>query len=107
LVRSRAPSDVVEEAIGKYEADQRRSLGRTRNPLYWIGRGIDRLVSEAFNVVKIFGGNPETARRSRVGRVIVTSGQFIGWIAGIIVAIVTVLVFLGLDKQIRNHFGLP
>ena len=61
-ISSRAPSDVVDEAIGKYQSDQRGSWIRTFCPLYWIGHGIDWLVSEAFNIVRIFGGNPETAR---------------------------------------------
>jgi hypothetical protein len=102
-----APSDVVDEAIGKYQSDQRRSWIRTFNPFYWISRLIDWLISEAFNVVKIFGGNPETARASQLGRVINAFGQFIAWIAGIVVAIVTVLWFLGFDKPIRNYLHLP
>jgi hypothetical protein len=63
-VSYRTPSDVVDEAIGKYQADQRRSRIRTFNPLYWFGRLIDWPVGKAFNIVTLFGGNPETARRS-------------------------------------------
>jgi hypothetical protein len=37
----RAPSDVIDEAVGKYQSDQHQSWIRTFNPLYWIGRGID------------------------------------------------------------------
>ena len=54
-----APSDVVDEAIGKYQADQLKSWVRTFCPLYWLGLSIDWLVGEAFNVVTLFGGNPE------------------------------------------------
>jgi len=38
-------------------------------------RFIDLLVGKAFNVVTLFGGNPETARRSSIGRVIIALGQ--------------------------------
>jgi hypothetical protein len=68
-VSYRAPADVVDEAIGKYQADQRRSRIRTFNPLHWFGRLIDWLVGKAFNIVTLFGGNPETARRSSIGRI--------------------------------------
>jgi len=103
----RAASDVVEEAIGKYQADQRRSWIRTFDPLYWFGRLVDWLVGNAFNVVTLFGANPETARRSSIGRSIIALGKFVGWIAGIAAAIATVLLFFGLDKPIRNFFHLP
>ena len=53
LVSYRAPSDVVDEAIGKYQANQRRSRIRTFSPLYWFGRLIDWLLGRAFNVVTL------------------------------------------------------
>jgi hypothetical protein len=53
----RAPSDVVEEAIGKYQSDQAASWRRTFNPFYLIGRLINFLVEKTFNVVTLFGVN--------------------------------------------------
>ena len=54
----RAPSDVVDEAIGRYQADQRGSWIRTFNPLYWIERLIESLIDKAFNVVALFWWQP-------------------------------------------------
>jgi hypothetical protein len=96
----RAPSDVVDEAIGKYQADRFKSWVRTFNPLYWFGRLIDWLIGEAFNIVRLFGRNPETARRSPTGRKIFAIGQFIVWAFGLAAAVVTVLEF----PPIRNFF---
>jgi hypothetical protein len=45
--------------------------------------------------------------RKSLGRVVVAFGQFIGWIGGLVVTIVTALWFLGFDKSIRNYFHLP
>jgi hypothetical protein len=103
----RAPSDVVDEAIGKYQSDQRRSWIRTFNPLYWFGRIVDRLLSEAFNVVTIFGGNPETARGSWIGRILFVIAQFGTWLLALAAAACTVLEFMGFKTPIRHFFHLP
>lgn len=102
-----APSDVVEEAIGKYENDQRRSWVRTFCPIYWFGRLIDWLVSGAFNIVALVGANPQTARNSPIGHIVFAIAKFMGWIAGIVVAIITVLQFFGFETPVRRFFHLP
>jgi hypothetical protein len=60
---ARAPSDVVDEAIGRYRTDQRRSWIRTINPFYWLGCLIDSIVLAAFNVVALFGGEPASCSK--------------------------------------------
>ena len=96
----RAPSDVVDEAIGKYQADQRGGWIRTFNPVYWIGRLIEWLIGLAFNVVRLFGRNPQTARNSRVGRTISAIGKFLAWVA-------TVGGFLIQFPAVRHLLHLP
>jgi hypothetical protein len=103
----RAPSDVVEEAIGKYQADQFKSWVRTFNPFYWFGRLINWLISEAFKVVALVGANPETARNSPTGHIIFAIGKFLGWLACIVAAVIAVLEFLGFQTPIRHFFLLP
>jgi hypothetical protein len=83
--------------------DQRRSWFRTFNPFYWFGRLIDWLVDEAFNIVRLFGRKPETARNSPTGHKIFAIGQFIAWAFGLAAAVVAVLEF----PPIRNFFHLP
>jgi hypothetical protein len=78
-VSYRAPSDVVEDAIGKYQTDQCQSWIRTFNPFYWFGRLVEWLIGEAFNVVALFGGNPQTARNSSIGRIVFAVGTFLAW----------------------------
>jgi hypothetical protein len=68
---------------------------------------IDWLIGEAFNVVTIFGGDPETARGSRVGRIIFSIGKFAVSLIGFVAAVCTVLEFLGFQTPIRNYFHLP
>jgi hypothetical protein len=102
----RAPSDVVDEAIGQYQSDQRRSLVRTFNPFYWLGRLIDWLIDEAFNVVALFGGNPQTARNSSIGRTVIAIGTFLAWAATIGAFIIAALDFLGLKTAVRNMLHL-
>jgi len=53
---------------------------RTFCLIYWIARLIDWLVGEAFNVVTLFGGNPENAGSSPAGRKIFAAAQFVGWL---------------------------
>jgi hypothetical protein len=71
---SRAPSDVIDEATGRYLGDQLQSWFRTFNPFYWVGRVIDWLVGEAFNIVRLLvatlkpiGVPPPAARYSPLG----------------------------------------
>jgi hypothetical protein len=103
----RAPSDLVEEAIGKYQADQFNSWVRTFNPFYWIGRLINLVIGELFNVVALVGANPETARNSSTGHIISVIGKFLGWLACIVAAVIAVLEFFGFETPIRHYFHLP
>jgi hypothetical protein len=97
----------VEEAIGKYQADQRGSWVRTFCPLYWFGRLIDWLVGKAFNVVKLFGGNPQAARNSPVGHTVFAIGIFLGWSATIGGFVIAALDFLGFKTPVRQFLHLP
>jgi hypothetical protein len=103
----RAPSDVVEEAIGKYQADQFKSWVRTFNPFYWVGRLINWLIGEAFNVVALVGANPQTARNSPAGHIIFAIGTFLAWVATIGGFLIAALDFLGFKTPIRNYLHLP
>ena len=105
-VSYRAPSDVVEEAIGKYQTNQVKSWIRTFNPLHWLGVLIDWLVGKAFSVVKLFGGDPQTARNSRIGRSISVAGKFIAGCIFLAAAACTVLQFLGY-QSLFQHFLYP
>lgn len=104
---ARAPSDVVDEAIGIYLADQRGSWIRTFNPFYWFGRMIDWMVSGAFNAVTLFGGNPQVVRNSQTGRIAEAIGKFLGWFAGVGAFVLALMEFLGLQTPIRHFFHLP
>jgi hypothetical protein len=99
----RAPSDVVEEAIGVYQADRNRSWIRTCNPFFWMGRFVDWFVGGAFNVVTLFGGDPEVARNSRVGRSLFSAGKLIFEFFVLAAAVCTVLQFLGYQTPVQ-HF---
>jgi hypothetical protein len=103
----RAPTDVVDEAIGVYQADQTRSWIRTCNPFFWLARLIDWLVGEAFNVVALFGYNPEAARLSPIGRFVFVVGKFIVEFFILAAAVCTVLEFLGFQTPIRHFLHLP
>jgi hypothetical protein len=103
----RAPSDVVDEAIGKYQTDQRASWVRTFNPLYWLGRLIDWLIGKAFNVVSLFGGNPRAARNSPVGRTVFAIGTFLAWFATMGGFTIAALDFLGFKTPVRQFLHLP
>ena len=106
-ISARAPSDVVDEAIGKYQSDQRQSWVRTFNPFYWLALFIDWLIGEAFNVVTIFGGTPQNARNSALGRKIIAAARFIGWLIAVAAAVCTILEFLGFQTPIRNYLHMP
>jgi hypothetical protein len=103
----RAPSDVVDEAIGVYQADQSYSWIRTCNPFFWLGRLIDWLVGGAFNVVALFGGNPQAARNSPTGRFIFGVGKIICGLIFLLAATCTVIEFLGFQTPVRHFLHLP
>jgi len=64
------------------------------NPFFWVARLIDWLVGDAFNIVTLFGGDPETARNSHIGCIIFAVGKFIVWLIGLTPGILYVLEFL-------------
>jgi hypothetical protein len=104
---ARALSDVVDEAIGKYLADQRGSWVRIFNPFHWFGRMIDWIVWGAFNVVALFGGNPQAARSSQTGHIVEAIGKLLLWFSTVGAFVIALMEFLGLQTPIRHFFHLP
>jgi hypothetical protein len=106
-ISTKLPVDVVEEAIGVYHDDQVKSLVRTLNPFFWLGRLIDWIADGIFNgIVALFGGNPNDARSSNFGRMFTKLERLTLWTATVVGAVIAVLEFLGFQTPIRHILHL-
>jgi hypothetical protein len=101
------PVEAIEEAIGVYRDDQAKSWFRTLWPFFWLARAIDWIADAIFHVlVALFGGNPQKARASTLGRVITGMERLTLWIATVEGTVVLILQFLGFEIPIRHWLHL-
>ena len=60
----------VEQAMGVYQSDHRKSVCRTFNPFWWMGRLLYWFSCIPFNIVKAAGFNSTKVEGSTLGRLV-------------------------------------
>jgi len=86
--------DVLDRAIGVYEADKTRAWVRTFNPLFWLLRTINLIAGVPFFILSYFGVE-ESVEHSLLGRVF----KFCTEVILLLAAVVTVLNFFNEPKN--------
>lgn len=77
--------DLIDRAIGIYEADQRNAVFRTCNPFWWLGKGLIWIASIPFMVAAAAGFDTSKVEQSVAGKIV----RLIVWLIGAAAAIVT------------------
>jgi hypothetical protein len=109
-VSFREPIDVIEEAIGKYKRDQKKALGRTRNPVFWILRIVGWIAGVPFWLISLLGFSREKAEESQSGQLakgLIEIGPLVsgfGWLVQLLVNLIQLLHDFGWTK-ILHRFG--
>lgn len=62
--------DVLEQAIGVYEADRKAALIRTFNPFFWLGKGLSAIGRIPFNLLENAGLHGRKLEDSTAGKVL-------------------------------------
>lgn len=101
-ISCRAVADILETAIGVYEADKKASLIRTLNPFYWIGHIVRVIVSIPFTVIDRAGFDAEKASNSLFGKFYKVIAETIIFIAGLL----TILHLMGWLESVKGAIQL-
>lgn len=62
--------DVIERSLGTYEADRPKSLIRSLNPFFWLGRLVSWMASIPFAFLGSIGFNRDSIESSVIGRIL-------------------------------------
>ena len=95
-------TDVIERAIGVYENDYWSAVIRTFNPLFWIGRILDKIVGLPFLFLEKIGFNRDRAEGSFIGK-IVKGILYLITVAAAFLQILDILDWLGPFKAHINQ----
>jgi len=94
--------DFVDRAIGVYRNDQKKSLVRTFNPIFWIGVLLDLIVSAPFKLLRKAGINTKEIEESYIGKI----AKFILYVVSLIAGVISIAQPLGwLDYLIKSFGG--
>lgn len=106
----REPINVIEEAIGEYERDQKKARGRSRNPFFWAVwtfAWIAEFPPSIFS--RVSGVDQDKAERSKPGQLATALVQASLWIFALIAALAGLfylLEFLGFKDALLRCLKL-
>ncbi len=94
--------DLLQRAIGVYEGNRRKSLGRTFNPFWWLDRVIRWFVRLPFDLLGAVGLDSDKIEVSWLGKIV----KFIFALIPVIAAFLTILYYVGWLAMLKNMFGI-
>lgn len=92
--------DVLEQAIGVYEAGHRAAVIRTFNPFFWIGKGLRAISSFPFAILEHAGLHGRKLEDSFLGRLI----KLLTQIVALLTAVLGFLKLVGKEDWITQFF---
>jgi hypothetical protein len=92
--------DIIEQAIGAYEADYRSSIMRTFNPFFWIGKLLRAISAMPFAILEHAGLHGKKLEDSFVGRLI----KLLTEIVAFLTALYGFLKLVGREDLITSFF---
>lgn len=86
--------DVLDQAIGVYESNERRAKVRLYNPFYYLGLLLDWIAKSPFSIARRAGFNASGLENSVVGKAV----RLVVYLAGAAASVLTVIHFLGVSS---------
>lgn len=94
-------SDVLDRAIGSYEAEEKRLFLQCFNPFFWVMWAGNRLLSVPFRILGSLGFDANRIEESLFGRLF----KALGWLVALLVGIVTLLEKLGYLENLKAYLA--
>ena len=96
------PISLLERAIGVYQSDRVKSVVRTLNPFWWIGRGLGSFARVPFDLLNAAGFNANKAEKSLIGR----SAKLILMLIPVIAGFLAILDYMAWLDDFKSLFGM-
>ena len=90
--------DLIDRAIGKYDANRKSAFVRTFNPFFYLGLVLDTISDLPFIAIGILGFNRQKIKTSAIGRLV----KGILYLTIIVAAVLTILHLLDFVEPIKQ-----
>jgi hypothetical protein len=100
--------DLVDQAIGVYNDDQKKAFWRSLNPLFWILRIVEWIAGVPFWLISLLGFSREKAEESKSGQLakgLIEIGLLVsgfGWVVQLLVNLIQLLHDFGWTKILHR-----